>query len=761
MNSFQTWLDWAGQHPEWLLLAGFALALVEALAVVGVLVPGILLLLMLGALVGWNPPLLAALCVALTLGAIAGDGASYALGRWQRQRLARIGWLRRNPHWLERGEQFFLRHGGRSVFIARFLGPLRPIVPLVAGSMGMPPRVFVPRMLVACMLWAPAMVIPGALFGESLALAAEFGGRLTLLLIVLAVGLWLLATLTRAIYEWGARRAQWWMKKLALWLRRHQRLGRWLGPLVEPGRREVQSVIILGLVLVLSLTGLIAALLVSPLSTSAWDAGFRFSGLAASLRSHFADPGILVIKLAGSLRVMIGVVVLVAAVLLILRRPVALLHWLLATLGGVLLALLLNGLVGMLLQRPAGSGSIAEVPNIEFTLAVLVLGFSAQMLARDLRPRRRKWLYLAVVVLLGLIGFSGFYFATATLNGLLTALALAAGWLALTGIGYRTRAGPLPRAGLLAALFALVWLGLTLVAVQQRHAEMSEQFQLERPERLMTRAQWRDQGWRELPRQRGRIGARERLRFDAQVAMPRERLVDALAAAGWVNPPRVWPKGLPAMFRGRPMPERLGHFGRDFAGKPQEIMMRRVLAPERVVLLRAWDSGARVGVEQVPVWLVQVRALEPVRRLGFFNTWRAEDTADAGLDALRRAGDSWRWLDAGPDGPWLIDQARPIPPEPQSPGSSSGSSSSRSASGSSASAPSGSESSSLLSSMLSTRRRSCGSDTASSSWACADSSGSTEASAMPSALASSLSTSCKSSKASCDASSRSTDCSTA
>ncbi|MGB0513602.1 MAG: DedA family protein, partial [Wenzhouxiangellaceae bacterium] len=407
MNLLQAWLDWIGQHPELLLLAGFALALIEALAVVGILVPGVLLLLMLGALVGWNPPLLIALCVAFALGAMAGDGISYGLGRWHRRKLARFGWLKRNPQWLRRGEKFFLRHGGRSVFIARFIGPLRPIVPLIAGSMGMPPRVFVPRMLLACALWAPAMVIPGALFGESLTLAAEFGGRLTVLLLVLAVGVWMLATVTRAIYEWAGRRTQWWMKNLALWLRRHQRFGRWLGPLVEPGRREVQSVIILGLLLVLSLTALIAVLLVSPLSTPAWEAGFRFSGLAASLRSHFADPGILAIKLAASPRVMAGLIALVAAVLLLMRRPVALSHWLLATLGGVLLALLLDGLVGMLLQRPAGPGSIAEVPNVEFTLAVLVLGFGAQMLARDLRPRRRKWLYLTVVVILGLIGFSG------------------------------------------------------------------------------------------------------------------------------------------------------------------------------------------------------------------------------------------------------------------------------------------------------------------------------------------------------------------
>ena len=75
----------------------------------------------------------------------------------------------------------------------------------------------------------------------------------------------------------------------------------------------------------------------------------------------------------------------------------------------------------------------------------------------------------------------------------------------------------------------------------------------------------------------------------------------------------------------------------------------------RAVLLRAWDSGARVGAEGRPIWLVQVRVLEPVTRLGIFNTWREIDgSAEIALAALRGVDRDWRWRQPGDSSPWLV-----------------------------------------------------------------------------------------------------------
>lgn len=648
-------LEWAADHAGWVVAAGFALAFLEALAVVGIVVPGILLLFLLGAMVGWDAPLLLALGGAVMAGAVVGDSTSFWLGRRYREELWKRWPFATRRHWLDLGEQFFLHHGGKSIFIARFIGPLRPVVPLVAGSMHMPPAIFVPRMLAACALWTPVMVLPGALFGESLELAAEFGGRLTLLLLVLLIGGWLLIWMTRSLYEMAARRSPWWLKNLALWLRRHPFLGRCFGGLVEPGRREVLSVMALGLLLVLSLGALFAALLLAPLSTAAWESGFEFAGLAASLRSHFADPLFFVVALAVSRPVLLTLIAFVTLMLLAQRRWNALLHWWLATLGGWLLALLLNAFMGLLLGRPDLAGSIGQVPHVDFVLTVLVFGFGALIVARDFRPRQRKWLYLGTVALLALVAFSEFYLARATVNGLVAALALAMGWLALTGIGYRSRAARHALPGLRLAAFFFVWLLAATLVVPQSYSAFERAHELARPIRQMDAAAWWHGQWRELPQLRSRIGRSERKRFDAQLALDRVELVQTLAADGWRRPPEISAEALRPVFGKTLRPERLVHLPRDFAGQPDDLILRRMLEDGRVVLFRGWDSGARLGPQATPVWLVQVRMLEPVTRLGLFNTWREIDTASSrALDELRGTGDDWQWRRPGPDAPWLV-----------------------------------------------------------------------------------------------------------
>ena len=82
-----------------------------------------------GVLVGLKAldPWLAA--AAAVVGAILGDGASYWLGRHYRARIRAMWPLRQHPGLLARGQAYFERNGGKSVFLGRFLGPVRAIVP--------------------------------------------------------------------------------------------------------------------------------------------------------------------------------------------------------------------------------------------------------------------------------------------------------------------------------------------------------------------------------------------------------------------------------------------------------------------------------------------------------------------------------------------------------------------------------------------------------------------------------------------------------
>lgn len=673
---FQMLLQWAEGNPQLILAAGFVLAFIESLALVGIIVPGVLLLFVLGALVGLDPWLLSGMGLTVAAGAIAGDSVSFWIGRRYGTSLRSVGPMWRYAHWLDAGEAYFARHGGKSIIIARFIGPLRPVVPLVAGSLNMPVRLFVPRMLVACLIWSPLMLLPGALFGESLEFAARFGGRLTLLLLIVVVGGWFLLWLTRRVYEFGARRAPWWLKNLALWLRRHPLLGRFLGPLFEPGRREVLSVVILGLMLVISLASLSAALLLAPFSTDAWEAGFELSGLAASMRSHYADPIFFALAISASMPVLFALITAMTILLSIQCRWITLGHWLMACLGGWGLALMLNALMGLLLGRPTDGGSITEVPHTGLTMVVLVPGFVALMLAKGFQPRQRKWLYLATTALIALLAFAEFYLARTTFNGMIAAFALAGGWLAVIGIGYRLRAGPVRRSGLSALMFLLIWVGVSGVMIGNEYSRFAADHRLQPPLRIVEAGWWWGQGWHELPERRSRIGRPADQRFDAQLAATGESLVRALRQHGWERPPEALPGRLRARLAREIHGDALGHVARDYIGRPEDIALRVRANGGQVVLLRAWDSGLRLSPGMEPVWLIQVREYQPVKWMDVVNVWRETHTSgDLVMQTLRDALVGWVWSRES-DGVWRAAPVAPdaVPEVHQSDRSASGSS---------------------------------------------------------------------------------------
>ncbi|MBY6204031.1 hypothetical protein [Halomonas denitrificans] len=647
-DALQTMTEQLAASPGLLLAAGFLVAFVEAAAIVGLLVPGIFLLFLIAALVGWNPSMMVAMSAAFALGAMAGDGLSYALGRRYRHRLAALPPTSRSGRWLDSGRAFFRRHGGRSVFIARFVGPVRPIVPVVAGSLGMPAAAFVPRMVIASLLWAPAMVIPGALFGQSLEVAAEFGTRVVVLLLLAVLGGWLLVSLVRGAYAWGSRRSTWWFKRLGGWLRRHPRFGRLAGPLLVPGQREVIPVLGLAAMLLLSFTALLAVLTLAivnapPALSEAVGTVTGAATLSGSLRTPLADPLFVVLGLAGSAPVAVALGLGVTLFLAAAGRSVALVHWLLAVVLGTALAQGLYGLLGLLPMRVAR-------PDVAFASLVLMHGFLAVIAAKDLAATQRKWLYLAATAALVLIGFARLYLGRADLYALGVAAALAVVWLTLVGIAYRVRARPARTrsAWALVAVFVLLAAGGSVVANGMGYSRVLQGQQQGPPVRSVAESCWwsrgRDCDGTELPRRRTVFGDPGGQVFDAQVAADAEVLRNALDEADWQPLPPLGVRAIRAVLARRVDADRLPHLARDFNGRTQEVARRLPLGDDRWAVLRAWRSGWQLTPDGRPVWLIQVRVVTPTTVAGLFATWRRDASrSDEGIDALRRAGSDWRW----------------------------------------------------------------------------------------------------------------------
>lgn len=179
----------------------FLLTLGESLLVIGLLVPATALLLFTGGLVGSET--LAPIPVVLwgVFGAIVGDAISYWLGRWVGPKILRWRMVKRQRATVARARLFFYRYGFLSIFVGRFLGPIRSTIPTVAGVMGMSHLRFQLANVSSAILWVPLMLAPGFLAARSIE-AAKHASQLTLyvggsLSVVIGIGLLYLFTRQR------------------------------------------------------------------------------------------------------------------------------------------------------------------------------------------------------------------------------------------------------------------------------------------------------------------------------------------------------------------------------------------------------------------------------------------------------------------------------------------------------------------------------------------------------------------------------------
>jgi undecaprenyl-diphosphatase len=161
--TFKAFEVWLVANPAWAGFAIFIVSACESLAVVGLFIPGFIAMGIIGGLVslGMLEPI-PTLCWAI-LGAIVGDGLSYSLGRRFKHHLPYYWPFSRFPKWLARGKEFFIEHGGKSIIVGRFVGPVRPFIPVVAGMMSMDPRQFLLANVFSAIIWAPVYMFPGYL----------------------------------------------------------------------------------------------------------------------------------------------------------------------------------------------------------------------------------------------------------------------------------------------------------------------------------------------------------------------------------------------------------------------------------------------------------------------------------------------------------------------------------------------------------------------------------------------------------------------
>jgi membrane protein DedA with SNARE-associated domain len=204
-------------HAWLAYLTLFLAALLEAVPIVGAVIPGSTIIFALSALVPGGELRLGWVLLAAIAGALLGDGSAFLLGYREQREILKTWPLSNYPRLVSQSEAFFNRWGTLAVFFARFVPPIRAFVPITAGALGMTPPMFYAVNIPAVLLWAPAHVLPGVLAVSALHRYGGFAPHEGI-----AKHYWILAVIVGAL-----------IIALASWAIRRRRGGAAIEPVVQ------------------------------------------------------------------------------------------------------------------------------------------------------------------------------------------------------------------------------------------------------------------------------------------------------------------------------------------------------------------------------------------------------------------------------------------------------------------------------------------------------------------------------------------------
>lgn len=195
-----SWLDhMAKGSPVLLLLVVVLVMFVDSLALIGAMLPGDLLLLVPAAAVG--PASAPIVVVGAVVGTVLGYTVSYAVGRRNGPAIRR-SWVGRrfsSDRWMQ-AERLLRGPAGRTLVLIQFMPLLNYLMPLLAGTLKVPPKRFIRLTAIGALIYSCFYVTLGVLAGGTGEAINDSTGRLVALLVVsVAVAVLGFTVLARAV----------------------------------------------------------------------------------------------------------------------------------------------------------------------------------------------------------------------------------------------------------------------------------------------------------------------------------------------------------------------------------------------------------------------------------------------------------------------------------------------------------------------------------------------------------------------------------
>jgi len=612
-------IDWVKTNPSWSLTAVFLISVSESLAVIGLIVPGVVMMGAMGALIAAGAIGFWPVVVAAVLGAIVGDGLSFWLGHALRDDVRRYWPFSRYPETLNFGVRFFDTYGSLSIIFGRFVGPVRPVIPVVAGMMGMSPTRFTLANVVSAVLWAPAYIVPGILVAASVKLAAETTIRLAIVLIGLLGAIWLTAWLVGWSFRLISPHASAWVQGLLRWGELHPKVGEVARALADPSHPETRALTALSGLLTLGVAVFGLATGVTVLGAGELRINRAALDLAQSLSSPFADGLMLTLSRLGDLWVILALVLMLYGHERLRRAGRQANYWLAA--GGF--ALITPPLLQVLLRVPRPELGLAPetgllldtllspltpwaFPSGHVLRATVVFGFLAVVLAGTLAPAWRSLPYILSAALVTAVAVARVFLGVEWLTGVLATVALGLTWVAALGLAFRRHTAGGPRPGTLAAMAAATLAAGVWVQTWLHHDAEVAALRPPPASVVSNREDWRSDLWQRISRRREDIWQRAAQPMDIQYLGTLQDLAAALGAQGWEPArPLGWSTALSLFspelpLQDLPVPPQV-HAGRHEAA----ALVKRLPDGGRLVL-RLWST--RYQIDAMPLWVGNVTA---------------------------------------------------------------------------------------------------------------------------------------------------------
>ncbi|GMR16616.1 MAG: bifunctional DedA family/phosphatase PAP2 family protein [Gammaproteobacteria bacterium] len=426
------------QHSTLALFFIFFIAFSESLILIGLLVPGAILMILFGALIVMDALEFWPTVFFAVAGAVAGDGLSFWLGKRYQHKLLQLWPLSKHPDILVRANQFFDRHGVKSIILSRFIGPLRPVIPAIAGMTKMPLKTFITTNIGSAMIWAPLYLLPGLLFGLSVEMASEFASKFIFLIIFLFIIIILSLWSVQRLYIFTRPYNDKAINYLLNWGEKHSIAGEVPASIFDTSHPELRGLSLAALIIfVITLVfSLLFEFVVIPDNLLPYNID-SFNQLIyyrlQTFRSPPFDNVMLWFSYLSSSH-FIALLYTFLGVFFILKKDFfSLWHWLAAIALPVLLSPLLNNNLTSSLQNNLN----INIQPLNFAAVISALGFLTVIINSGLSYNKQRFIYYISSTLILFLMLAQLYFAQQFFSQILSGLFIGLIWFNLLAIAYR------------------------------------------------------------------------------------------------------------------------------------------------------------------------------------------------------------------------------------------------------------------------------------------------------------------------------------